>query len=208
MAWVIRKMRVGSADLDTVLCDVGGVILLFDSAVAADIETRHGLKRGTLLPTALKTPVARRAMVGAVSAQQWRRETAEVLGGAAVMEWLDYHGDLNHEVVECLRAVRSGGVRVVLLSNATDRLAVDLAFHRLGDLADAVFCSADIRLAKPSPAAYRYAARHGGFSLERALYVDDTPSWVAAGAGLGLQGHVFESPQILVKDLKARGLLP
>jgi len=201
-------MRVSSADLNTVLCDVGDVVLMFDHAVAADIEARHGLAQDTLLRTTLKSPVASLAMVGAVGTQQWWRATADVVGDAAVTEWLDYHGDLNHEVVECLREARGRGVRVVLLSNATERLLDDLAFHHLGDLADAVFCSAEIRLAKPEPAAYRYAARHGGFALDRALYVDDTPSWVVAGSRLGLQGHVFESAQILVKDLKAHGLLP
>jgi putative hydrolase of the HAD superfamily len=147
-------------------------------------------------------------MVGAASTEQWRQVTAEVVGAAAVEEWLGYHGDLNHEVVECLQEVRGRGMRVVLLSNATGRLRDDLAFHHLDDLADAVFCSAEIGLAKPEPAAYHYAARHGGFNLHRALYVDDTPSWVAAGVEVGLHGHVFESAPILVKDLKAHGLLP
>jgi hypothetical protein len=48
-AEAIAKMPVSSAGIDTVLCDVGDVILMFDRAVAADIETRHGLARDTLL---------------------------------------------------------------------------------------------------------------------------------------------------------------
>jgi putative hydrolase of the HAD superfamily len=193
--------------LDTVLCDVGDVIISFDLAVAADIEVRHGLDPDTLLPVALKSPAGRAAMVGAIDHDEWRRATAAVVGDAAINAWLAYHGEANQAVVALLKALKNQNVRVVLLSNATARLWDDLAFHGLDGLADAVFCSADIALAKPNAASYRFAAEHGDFILDRALYVDDTPSWVAAGAALGLQGHVYTSPDRLARELTAAGLL-
>jgi len=193
--------------IDTVLCDVGDVIIMFDRVVAATIESRHGLEPGSLLQNVLKSPEGKLAMVGEIDQKCWRRAMARKLGDEAVAEWLDYHGDVNHQVIALLKEIRSQGVHLVLLSNATTRLWDDLAFHDLGSLADAVFCSADIGRAKPNPDSYRYAARHGGFCLDRALYVDDTSSWVAAAARLGMHGHVFESAGILRRDLVARGLL-
>ena len=193
--------------IDTVLCDVGDVIIMFDRVVAATIESRHGLEPGSLLQNVLKSPEGKLAMVGEIDQKCWRRAMARKLGDEAVAEWLDYHGDVNHQVIALLKEIRSQGVHLVLLSNATTRLWDDLAFHDLGSLADAVFCSADIGRAKPDPDSYRYAARHGGFCLDRALYVDDTSSWVAAAARLGMHGHVFESAGILRRDLVARGLL-
>ncbi|HEX9033448.1 MAG TPA: HAD-IA family hydrolase [Streptosporangiaceae bacterium] len=194
--------------IDAVLCDVGDVVIMFDQAVAADIESRHRLEPGSLLPAMLKSREGKLAMIGHIDRDDWRQAMVRKVGEGAVAEWLDYHGDVNHRVVALLKELRSLGVHVVLLSNATTRLWDDLAFHGLDALADAIFCSADIGRAKPDPDSYRHAARRGGFRLDQALYVDDTPSWVAAAARLGMHGHVFESAQVLRRDLVARGLLP
>lgn len=48
--------------LDTVVCDMGGVIIRFDTGVAQQIEDRHGLDSGSLLDAALKSPSGRQAM--------------------------------------------------------------------------------------------------------------------------------------------------
>ena len=200
-------MVAPSGGLDTVLCDVGDVIVRFDRSVAAGIERECGLPAGALLRAALKSPVGRLAMTGQISFEQWRGETAAVVGSAAVDRWLAYHGELERDVVYQLRMVKSSGRQVVLSSNATRRLWDDLAFHGVNELADAVWCSADIGLAKPDPACFHYAARHSGFELHRTLYVDDTPSWVEAGQALGLTGHVFTTADHLREDLKALELL-
>ncbi|MFI5681938.1 HAD family hydrolase [Streptomyces cellulosae] len=57
----------------------------------------------------------------------------------------------------------------MLLSNATARLHGDLAFHGLADLADLadrVFCSAEMGLVKPDPRCFREAAQRAGFALD------------------------------------------
>ncbi|MET9914550.1 hypothetical protein ABZZ74_49025 [Streptomyces sp. NPDC006476] len=48
--------------LDTVVCDMGGVIIRFDTGVAQQIEDRHGLDTGSLPDAALKSPSGRQAM--------------------------------------------------------------------------------------------------------------------------------------------------
>jgi putative hydrolase of the HAD superfamily len=193
--------------LDTVLCDVGDVIIRFDPATAKAIEREHGLVEGSLLPAALKSRHGQLAMTGAIGHDAWRKEVGAVLGDGAVEDWLAYHGELDTDVVAHLKTVRDRGVRVILLSNATGRLREDLAFHGLLDVADLVLCSAEMNLVKPDPRCYREAARLGGFTLEKTLYVDDTPSWVAAGAALGLTGHVFTCAQALHTCLESKGLL-
>ncbi|MFG1928803.1 HAD-IA family hydrolase [Cryptosporangium sp. NPDC048952] len=198
---------IASALIDTILCDVGGVIIGFDPAVATAIEARHGLEAGTLLPQLLKSEPARRATAGAISLDEWRQIVATKVGDQPVQEWLDYHGDVDAAVVDQLKALKNQGFRVILLSNASTRLWDDLAFHGLNGLADEVLCSATIRQVKPDPSCYRYAAATAGFALERALYVDDTPSWVSAGVAVGLHGHVFSSAQTLRDCLLACGLL-
>lgn len=193
--------------LNTVLCDVGDVLIRFDRAVAEAIERRHGLAEGSLLPAALKSQPGRLAMAGAIDHDTWQKEVGALVGSGAVEEWLRYHGDLDAEVVAHLKMVRDRGFRVVLLSNASGRLRDDLAFHGLLDVADLVLGSAEMGLVKPDPHCYREAARLGGFSLNEALYVDDTLSWVAAGVALGMTGHTFTSARVLHECLMSKGLL-
>ncbi|WP_170223707.1 HAD-IA family hydrolase [Nonomuraea turkmeniaca] len=194
--------------IDTVVCDVGGVIISFDEAVASAIEARHGLSIGTLLPAVLKSEPGMLAMRGALDRDTWMSAVSPLVGRAAVLDWLGYHGDLNEQVVAHLKSVKNRGVKVVLLSNATFRLWDDLEFHGLDSLADLVLCSADIGHVKPDPSCYQHAAILGDFTLDRAFYVDDTPSWVDAGAALGMLGHVFTTAERLEQDLATQELLP
>ncbi|MFK0047859.1 HAD family hydrolase [Streptomyces sp. NPDC090741] len=193
--------------LTTVLCDVGDVLIRFDRGVAEAIERRHGLAEGSLLPAVLKSQPGRLAMAGAIDHDTWRKEVGALVGPGAVEEWLQYHGELDSEVVADLEEVRDRGVRVVLLSNANGRLRADLAFHGVADVADLVLGSAEMGLLKPDPYCYQEAARLGGFNFPDALYVDDTPSWVAAGETLGMTGHTFTSARALNECLISKGLL-
>jgi putative hydrolase of the HAD superfamily len=204
----MARACIGPPDIDTVVCDVGGVIIRFDESVAADIERRHGLDVGTLLPVVLKSEPGRLAMRGVIGREQWLEATSQLVGEDAVLEWLGYHGELDDDVAAQLKAVKNHGIQVVLLSNATDRLWEDLRFHGLDSLADLVLCSADIGRVKPDPGCYLYAAHRGGFRLDQALYIDDTPGWVAAGEAVGMRGHVFQSAEVLGEHLTSVGLLP
>jgi putative hydrolase of the HAD superfamily len=192
--------------VEALVCDVGDVVILFDPAVSAGIEETYGLAQGSLLATLLKSPAGRLASVGAISSAQWLRFARSELPPRAVDEWLRYHGELNAPVVKMLATVRAAGVRLVFLSNATGRLWDDLAFHGISDLAEKVFCSASIGVAKPDPAAYRYAIEAMSLPVARSLYVDDTPSWVEAGRAVGLRGHVYVSAERLREELVRAGV--
>lgn len=192
--------------IEALVCDVGDVVILFDPAVSASIEETYGLERGCLLATLLKSPAGRLASIGVISSAQWLRFARAELPPPAVDEWLGYHGELNQPVVEMLAAVKATGVRLVFLSNATTRLWDDLAFHEVSDLAEKVFCSANIGVAKPDPAAYRHVIEAMSLPVARCLYVDDTPSWVEAGRVVGLRGHVYVSAERLHDELVRAGV--
>jgi len=82
----------------------------------------------------------------------------------------------------------------------------DLTFHGIRDLADRVFCSADIGLAKPDPRVYEFVAESASLVPERTLYLDDTESWVEAGRRLGMRGHVYDTPAVLRRHLAELGV--
>lgn len=192
--------------IDTIICDVGNVVILFSPDRSAEIERRYGIPAGALLHAVLKTPPARLAAVGQLDYDEWFRQVAALVGEAAVTDWLAYHGELNRPVVDILAAARSSGIRVLLLSNATVRLWDDLDHHRIRGLADEVFCSADIGVAKPDPGAYEFVVSAASVVAGRALYIDDTASWVEAGRGVGLRGYVYGTPDGLRRELAALGV--
>lgn len=192
--------------IEALVCDVGDVVILFDPAVSAGIEQTYALAEGSLLATMLKSPAGRLASIGAISSAQWLRFARSELPPAAVDAWLGYHGELNQPVVEMLAAVKAAGVRLAFLSNATGRLWDDLAFHGVCDLAEKVFCSASIGVAKPDLAAYRHVVEAMSLPVAQSLYVDDTPSWVEAGRVVGLRGHVYVSAARLHDELVRAGV--
>ncbi len=57
--------------------------------------------------------------------------------------------------------------------------------------------------AKPEPAAYEWCIRELGLPPGEVLFVDDRAENVDAARRLGLQGHVFTSPEELWVTLEA-----
>lgn len=201
----VAGQRFARRSIDAIVCDVGDVLILFRPERATEIERVHGLQPGELLNAALKAPAATMACVGQLSLAAWFRATAAMVGEPAVTEWLAYHGELNLPVARLLTTARSLGIRLFLLSNATPRLWDDLDHHGIRDLADQVFCSATIGLAKPDPRAYQTVIAASSSVPERILYVDDTAAWVEAGIRAGLRGHVFRTARRLQRELASLG---
>jgi putative hydrolase of the HAD superfamily len=191
--------------IDVIVCDVGDVLILFPPGRSAAIERRYGIRAGGLLNAALKAPSARLASVGQISQDEWVKETAAVIGLAAVRDWLAYHGELNRPVAEILTTARRSGILVMLLSNATVRLWDDLDHHGIRYLADKVYCSADIGLAKPDPRVYELVISQVSVPADRVLYVDDTASWVQAGRRLGMRGYAYGTARGLRHELASLG---
>ncbi|MGH4017958.1 MAG: HAD family hydrolase [Pseudonocardiaceae bacterium] len=193
-------------EIDTIISDIGDVVIMFDQGRSADIERRYGVAEGCLLDAVLKSPAARMAAVGQLDHAEWLRRVTENVPRIAVQEWLAYHGELNLPVVEMLVTARRNGLRVLLLSNATVRLWDDLDYHGIRDLADRVFCSADIGFAKPDPRVYGFVADATSLAMGRTFYVDDTSSWVEVGRKLGMRGYVYGTPDELRRQLADLGV--
>jgi HAD superfamily hydrolase (TIGR01509 family) len=192
--------------VDAILCDVGDVLILWDKEIPAAIERTYELPEGSVLLEALKSHAGRLATIGRITHEEWFRQVTCRLPGAAVREWLSYHGDLNSELILLLIAARQAGVRVYLLTNATSRLWEDLAHHNIRNFADYVYCSASIGLAKPDPKLYRHVLRAISVPPERVLYIEDTPGWADTGRQIGMISHTYSGVPSLKSELRRLGL--
>ncbi|ASU83965.1 HAD family hydrolase [Nocardiopsis gilva YIM 90087] len=181
---------------DAVLCDIDGVLRLWDPDHMGALDRQHGLTEGTLAGAAFAPHRITPAITGQTTDAQWRTGVADDLAEACgsrsraeamVRQWAAVMPQVDPEVLRTLAAVRERA-RVVLVSNATTRLEEELDQLGLSDMADAVVNSSRLGVAKPDPAVYRAAADAAGASVQRCLFVDDAAANVAAARRLGMAG--------------------
>lgn len=184
-----------------VLCDLDGVLRVWDSDVMPGLDRAHGVPEGTLAGTAFAPERLLPAITGVVTDEEWRAGIADALAEtygietarALVGAWTAIPGRVDERVRAILAEARRLAP-VVLVSNATTRLERDLDALGLSAVADAVVNTSRIGVAKPDPEVYALAAQRAGVSARRCLFVDDTPANVTAATAAGMTGHHYRGP--------------
>jgi len=183
--------------VDALVIDLDGVIRHWDESYYPEAEARLGVPTGALTEVALERDRLRRAVDGRLTFEGWCQEVGAELATrhgadptAAAHAWASSTWRIDLGVMELVAAVRDV-VPVVLLSNASTRLLSDLERSDILGEFDAAISSADIRAAKPDPAAFEAAARAAGVPLERCLFVDDTPANVEGAKAAGMQAVLY-----------------
>ncbi|GAA2744985.1 HAD-IA family hydrolase [Kitasatospora cinereorecta] len=193
---------MGGETFEAVLCDLDGVLRLWDPDGMTGLDRQYGLPEGSLAAAAFRAERLLPAVTGAVTDEQWRAavagDLAEPCGSAGraaelVAAWGRQANEVDHEVLALLTAVRRR-MPVVLVSNATTRLERDLTALGLDTAVDAVVNTARIGVAKPDERVYRIAAERAGVPPQRCLFVDDTPANVVAARAVGMTGHHYRDP--------------
>lgn len=166
----------------------------------ADAEVDAGVPRGSLYRAAFDRPALHAVVTGEVTDAQWRAGTAERLAAThgvplesardVVASWSRSAGEVDRGVLELVREQRRKR-RVVLLSNATDRLDADLERLGVEDEVDGVYATWRIGVAKPDPAVYRHVADDLGLPTSACAFVDDSPRHVEGAAAAGMVAHLF-----------------
>lgn len=200
--------------IEAVLVDFDGVLRIWSSENDARAEKAAGLPTGAILRAAFSPELLHPAITGRISDDEWRQQVAGRLcqdypdseADRAVRLWAESPGEVNHEVLGVLRECRRAA-NLVLVTNATTRLPDDLQRLGLAGEFDHVINSSEVGWVKPQPQIYEAALSAAGVSASAALFVDDTPSHVAAAAELGLKSYRFSTVTNLRRDLCRCGLL-
>ncbi|MFD3720052.1 HAD family hydrolase [Streptomyces sp. NPDC058674] len=122
------------------------------------------------------------------------RRLTDELTAADLASW----SEIDQRTVDLLGLLADRGVVLGLLSNIPEDLAVLYeATHPWLERFAVRGLSCRIGSAKPEPAAYEWCVRELGLPPEEVLFVDDRVENVDAACRLGLQGHVFTSPEAL-----------
>jgi len=110
----------------------------------------------------------------------------------------------NQAMVEWMRALRAGDIKVGLLSNMhADMVAyVRKKFTWLDEFDFQTF-SADVRMVKPDAEIYAYTLRGLGVKAAESLFIDDRVGNIDAARVLGMNAIQFESVEQLREELVA-----
>ena len=202
-------------------CDLDGVIRHFDEAPQSEMELELGLASGFILRVAFEKNLLHRAVTGAISDEQWRASTVTELARGvgqdraerAVQAWSSSSGRIDSQVLALVRQVRAR-VPVVLLTNATTRLRVDLAALDVLSEFNAIVSSAETGFPKPDPGAFAAAEAEASAALGESvvgssiLYLDDTAAYVQAAKDRGWRATRFVDGPALAATLRAAQLVP
>ncbi len=197
----------------TLLIDLDGVIRLWSKDYSA-LEQAHDLLVGSILHVAFESVLLDRVVTGRITDFAWRHEISRRLAAAnpssraqeAVLAWSASAGEVNHAVLSLTVRARKHCV-VGLVTNATDRLATDLARLGVAEHFDFVVNSSEVGCAKPSPEIFKRALAIAAARPEEALFVDDTLGHVAAAESLGIRSHHFKTADGLENFMRPFGVV-
>ena len=125
--------------------------------------------------------------IAAETGADWDEGRVCELWTADLRSWMS----VNPATVAVLAALRAGGTRLALLSNAAADFGSYLRHGPVGEYFDAVYVSGELKMIKPDPEIYQYVLTDLGISAAEAVFIDNRADNVLGAQELGITGHVF-----------------
>lgn len=198
----------GRRPVETILTDVGGVVLLPDPAFWARLreELRPGADVDPEVVFYGPDGPWSACRTGEIDYVGYMRAVAARLGvDAGRLEALRsaFEATVNPAMVEFLTRARAMGLRIVAVSNADTMLERRLYARGLWPLFDAVVNSARVGAAKPDPRIYQTALKAAGSDAASCLLIDDKERNLPEAASMGIQVALYTTDDVFSKRLPA-----
>jgi putative hydrolase of the HAD superfamily len=116
----------------------------------------------------------------------------EKVAHAAIHEWSDFSGIVDHRYLDHVES-KFSGVPVAVLTNGTSRLKSDLTKLGIENRFFRIFNSAEIGVSKPDTKIYQHVVTALGCVPSEVLFIDDSLSHVEAARELGMMSHHYRS---------------
>ena len=148
---------------------------------------RDALDRGTLSIRDYWLEIARHAGV------EFSESRIQQLWIADYRSWLS----VNPDTYDILLALRDGGTRIALLSNAGFDFGDYFRHGPMGALFERVFVSAEMGRLKPDEGIYLEVLRDLGVEAHDMIFIDNKAVNIEGAASVGIAGHVFTTAPLL-----------
>jgi putative hydrolase of the HAD superfamily len=121
--------------------------------------------------------------------------------------WIaDYRSwlSVNTDTYDILLALRDGGTRIALLSNAGYDFGSYFRHGPMGTLFERVFVSAEMGRLKPEQAIYREVLDELDIDAADMIFIDNKAVNIQGAADIGVEGHVFTTAALLETFLREK----
>ena len=189
--------------IKTIVFDLGGVIFKIDKYQAIDRFKEIGFDQAEQYLDAYEQQgIFGDVEAGRISAEEFRSLLSEMSNKEFSMEqclyaWQGYFVSMPRRNLETVMQLRDEGYRVCLLSNTNPFM---MAWARSNDFDgygnpldhyfDALYLSYEMKVMKPSREIFEMMLEAEKASPDATLFIDDSPSNVAAAASLGI--HILQ----------------
>ena len=198
--------------IDTVISDLGQVILHFDNNIFFRRLARLTGRSEEEIRAAAEADreIIRLFDLGKISAEEFYAKAklkldVEVSYGDFYASYCDIFS-LDRPVLAVFAKLKPK-YKLVLLSN-TDIMRFTFIKTKFREILifDAYALSFDLGIMKPEPDIYRKALRLAGSRAENAVYIDDLPENIEAAENVGLKGILFTPQTDLEAELRKFGI--
>jgi putative hydrolase of the HAD superfamily len=194
--------------LKVILTDLDGVIRHWDSDALHIKEVVLGLASGHLYSICFEKELLSQAVTGKIADVEWRRlvqeRLAQSVGETSAEEladaWTNSEVIIDRAIIG-IYARYFPEAKVVLATNATSRLQMDLKNQGLDDMFDGILNSSELGIAKPSHGYFNKAMSELGVRYEDVIYIDDSRANVQSAQQLGIRSHQYKNHTHLVEFL-------
>ena len=150
-------------------------------------QNRDALDAGTMSIRQYWLEIARHAGV------DFSESRIQQLWIADYRSWLS----VNPDTYDVLLALRDGGTRMALLSNAGFDFGGYFRHGPMGSLFERIFVSAEMGKLKPEQAIYQEVLDELGIEAGDMIFIDNKAVNIDGAAALGIDGHVFTTAELL-----------
>lgn len=193
-----------------VLFDFGGVLTTSPFESFARYEQANGLSAGFLRSLNATNPDTNawakleRSEVDLPGFCELYEAEALAAGGTidamAVLGCLD--GELSPTMIDAVRRVRVGGLRLGLLTNTNVAHSGDGRLQPIAALFDVVIESSKVGLRKPDPAIYRLACDELGVDPSETVFLDDLGINLKPAREMGMTTIKVDDPEVALGELE------
>ena len=193
-----------------ILTDLDGVIRHWPSDALHEKEAVFGLPAGHLFSICFEKKLLLQAVTGQITDEAWRgivkaklsHSISEPSAQELVNAWTHSNVQIDHKIIEIYKAYFPEA-KIIMATNATTRLPLDMKRHHLEGLFDGVLNSSKLGVAKPDHHFFKKVMQQLGTRFNEVIYIDDSAENVRAGKQFGIRSHHYQNHAQLCDFLAA-----
>ncbi len=196
--------------IEAAIFDVGQVLHSYDpKPIHRDIMNTLGISQDQFRQN--WNPLTIKLELGIIIEDEYWKKFKEETGSTATLPeeslLVRKYGEgfsVFDDVLDVAKTLKKQGIKIAILSNSIEP---HYQFNKKVGLYDEfptqVF-SHQVGLRKPDSKIYELTLNQLGITPEKALFIDDRDENIEAAKNLGINGHIFTSSELLIKDLEER----